>query len=80
MQKHIELLCRAEIERANKNGELIGRNPDVGRLIDFFASGDGLWGHKHVEGIDAQVTLACATLMRFLRRQMQRVRQCAPGI
>lgn len=55
MQNEFEKLCKAEIKRANKNGELIGKNPDAGRLIDFIASGGGFWGHTQVKGISGML-------------------------
>lgn len=44
MTVEFEKLSRAEIERAEKDGECLGRNPDGGKIIDYVATCGGYFG------------------------------------
>jgi len=55
MTKQFEKLNRAEIERADKDGECLGRNPDGGKIIDYVARCGGYFGETRLMPISRLV-------------------------
>lgn len=51
MYDKIEKLDRAEIERAEHEGECLGRNPDGGKIIDYVAACGGYYGETNKKAI-----------------------------
>lgn len=51
MQKDFQKLSRAEIERADKAGELLGRNDEVGRILDYVGICGGYQGYTQKKAI-----------------------------
>ncbi len=51
MTLEFEKLSRAEIERAEKDGECLGRNPDGGKIIDYVATCGGYQGETNKKAI-----------------------------
>lgn len=51
MTWEFEKLTRAEIERAEKDGECLGRNPDGGKIIDYVATCGGYHGETNKKAI-----------------------------
>lgn len=51
MTGKFQKLSRAEIERAEKDGECLGRNPDGGKIIDYVATCGGYQGETNKKAI-----------------------------
>lgn len=51
MTEEFQKLNRAEIDRAEKEGECLGRNPDGGKIIDYVATCGGFYGETNKKAI-----------------------------
>ena len=55
MTNEFKLICKSEIEEAHQNHELLGRNPDAGRIFHFIAVSGGFQGQTTRKGIVQQL-------------------------
>ena len=55
MTEKLVKLSRNEIDRAEKDGECLGRNPDGGKIIDYVAACGGYHGETNKKAIAPQL-------------------------